>query len=935
MRKVLLPKKILIIAVWIVLIVAGTFINAAAQGCVNVGIGSVTADKNILCAGQTTVLTANNIIGDNAVVDWYSQSGGSGTHYGTGTTLTNVGAGTYYAFVTGDCGAPAEASITIGTSGLAGFISSQSNINCFEDGNTGSVFLDANNGILPAGSYGFSNEDNASAVYVRFKDDVNAPPIWNSITALSTPNLTDAGGNNSGIGFQLLTTEFNVFHDGPQTGDNSGVYPDAVLKNYYYFGIYGAPETVSGKITGLDVAKTYSISFYAGSSFGNVPDNGTTTYTIGGQTVALYVQNNKQNTVSINNLHPDEDGSITFTMKKAADGTPVGYLNAFVIRALKTDNLAAGDYTYAVRDAAGCVSVIPVTITKPSDALQGSVSDKTDVLCNGGTTGAATLAATGGTEGSGYTFDFGSGYSATNTVSNISAGDYTYHVKDGNGCIADIAVTITEPSTALQGSVSDKTDVLCNGGTTGAATLTATGGTEGSGYTFDFGSGYSATNTVSNISAGDYTYHVKDGNGCIADIAVTITEPPAVDKPTITPQSVTTFCKGGSVVLSGTEAAAYQWYKNGIAIAGEVNQNLTATNRATYTLVVTNASGCFSPSSDGIDITVHSNPDKPVIVADGVTNFCDGGKVTLTSTTAAGYLWYKTGVLIDGANKHSYVVTASGNYKASVISAAGCVSPQSDAIAVTVRKNPVMPVVTADGSTTFCVGGSVNLTSTLSANYQWYKGSDAITGATSQVYNANSKGSYSVRVTTVSGCSSTLSVPVDVNTRALPAPVITVDMNQFCTGGKATLSCNAQATYQWNLNGAPIAGATAQTYKTKKKGNYTVTVANGFGCTATSDIVTLSCDAEMVNKINTNIAALSVKVLPNPSTTNFTVVVNSSDNKNPVLIKVMDMYGKMVYQTKGASNQQYIFGDKFIAGTYMVYVVQANNTQTFKILKGK
>jgi hypothetical protein len=81
---------------------------------VNVGITSATAAESSICATATTLLTANSVVGTNAVVTWYTGAGGTGTNLGTGTTLT-VGPGTYYAQVTGDCGTPVEATVTVGS----------------------------------------------------------------------------------------------------------------------------------------------------------------------------------------------------------------------------------------------------------------------------------------------------------------------------------------------------------------------------------------------------------------------------------------------------------------------------------------------------------------------------------------------------------------------------------------------------------------------------------------------------------------------------------------------------------------------------------------------------------------------------------------------------------------------------------------------------
>ncbi len=174
-------------------------------------------------------------------------------------------------------------------------------------------------------------------VYVRFHytDTIGKP--WNSITGLTSNNLIDASGKTTGIGLKLNTSWFATFNSGPTTGDNSGVYPDAVLKDYYYFGIYGGPETVNTKITGLDTSRLYNLTFYAGSNYPEVPDNGSTIYSVGHIADTLDVQGNTENTVTIPNVKPAADGSITYTMSKNSDAQ-VGYLNALVISSLYKDD---------------------------------------------------------------------------------------------------------------------------------------------------------------------------------------------------------------------------------------------------------------------------------------------------------------------------------------------------------------------------------------------------------------------------------------------------------------------------------------------------------------------------------------------------------------------------------------------------------------------
>ncbi len=173
-------------------------------------------------------------------------------------------------------------------------------------------------------------------IYARFQyvDTIGSP--WNSITATTTNNLVDATGKTTNVGLALQTSWFAVYNTGPTTGNNSGVYPDAVLEDYYYFGIFGGPETVDTKITGLDTTRSYNLTFFGASVFPGAQDNGSTVYTVGSQSDTLAVQANTKNTVTISNVKPASDGTITYTMSKGVN-TPVGYINALVISSLYDD----------------------------------------------------------------------------------------------------------------------------------------------------------------------------------------------------------------------------------------------------------------------------------------------------------------------------------------------------------------------------------------------------------------------------------------------------------------------------------------------------------------------------------------------------------------------------------------------------------------------
>src|SRR6202012_726410 len=133
--------------------------------------------------------------------------------------------------------------------------------------------------------------------------------------------------------------------------------------------------------------------------------------------------------------------------------------------------------------------------------------------------------------------------------------------------------------------------------------------------------------------------------------------------PTITASSTTTFCAGGSVVLSTAAGAnSYQWNLNGTAISGATSNTYTASTAGNYAVTVSNASGCTATSS-ATTVTVNALPTTPTITAGSATTFCAGGSVILSSATVANsYQWNLNGTAISGATSNTYTASAAGDY---------------------------------------------------------------------------------------------------------------------------------------------------------------------------------------------------------------------------------------------------------------------------------
>src|SRR5690606_28829357 len=146
--------------------------------------------------------------------------------------------------------------------------------------------------------------------------------------------------------------------------------------------------------------------------------------------------------------------------------------------AATASGLSAGSYTVTITDGNFCQITRTFIITQPA-ALSATTS-QTDVSCNGGANGTATVAPTGGTPG--YTYSWSPSGGTAATASGLSAGSYTVTITDGNFCQITRTFIITQPA-ALSATTS-QTDVSCNGGANGTATVAPTGGTPG--YTYSW-----------------------------------------------------------------------------------------------------------------------------------------------------------------------------------------------------------------------------------------------------------------------------------------------------------------------------------------------------------------------------------------------------------------------------------------------------------------
>ncbi|MFN8310591.1 MAG: gliding motility-associated C-terminal domain-containing protein, partial [Chitinophagales bacterium] len=175
------------------------------------------------------------------------------------------------------------------------------------------------------------------------------------------------------------------------------------------------------------------------------------------------------------------------------------------------NSLCAGSHTITITDAKGCDTTISITITEPAILVLDSVTT-TQPLCNASQDGSLTVSASGGTPGYQYGIP-GRPYQSSGLFTGLYGGVYSAVVKDANGCIDSLHITVpAPPATATLDT--DVVDVNCYGQSNGSINLTVNGSITP--YTFDWADvpGTNNTEDRTNIPAGHYFVHVVDANGC-------------------------------------------------------------------------------------------------------------------------------------------------------------------------------------------------------------------------------------------------------------------------------------------------------------------------------------------------------------------------------------------------------------------------------------
>lgn len=246
----------------------------------------------------------------------------------------------------------------------------------------------------------------------------------------------------------------------------------------------------------------------------------------------------------------------------------------------------------------------------------------TSPLCNGDSNGSIDIGTVGGLAP--FSYDYGTGSGTGTNIPNLAAGTYNVTLTDAGNCISTFTTTLVNPPLLTVSST--KTDVLCSGQATGAINLTPSGGTPP--YTYLWNDAVTTKNR-SNIPAATYTVVVTDANNCIANSSVTITENPGMS---LSVNISDVNCIGevsGEIDLTVTGAQGvptFNWSN------GATSEDLTSIGDGSYTVTVTDASGCTIAGT-----YVVAEPATALSATATMTNVsCNGGSNGSIDLTPAG-----------------------------------------------------------------------------------------------------------------------------------------------------------------------------------------------------------------------------------------------------------------------------------------------------------
>jgi gliding motility-associated-like protein len=500
-------------------------------------------------------------------------------------------------------------------------------------------------------------------------------------------------------------------------------------------------------------------------------------------------------------------------------------------------------YDVHVEDLNGCFLEDDLTLNNPPQ--YDITSNKTDLSCFGDTDGTISLNVNSGGDGGPYTITWAPGNpigQGTNSVSGLSAGNYTATIGDALGCDTVLNFAINSPA-QLTVNASVISHVNCFEACDGSAQVTINGGVPNYVITWSDPSSQSAL-VANGLCEGNYTINVTDDNSCSGSDNITITQPDQYDI-TIGQTDLDCFgdCDATTTVTinsGGTPNYTILW-------DDPLNQNtFTATNlcAGTYIATVSDAKSCDSLITFTID-----DPDELTLLVNVSSSACFGscsGEVTLTPNGGTGlitYEWFEaiTNVPL-GVNNTTITGLCPGDYYATATDFNGCTTTTPVFSIVELPQINTSLISSTPASCGICdaqaevsaSGGAGGFT------YTWSP-APTISGQGTPVADGLCGGVYNVNIEDANGCIGSQSVVINsVALEILDLDSVDVSCFGVCDGETSvTFAClEPPCIVEWfnNANGIST-GQFGNSTTNLCAGEYLAVLSNNLGCVKADTIV--------------------------------------------------------------------------------------------------
>jgi gliding motility-associated-like protein len=460
-----------------------------------------------------------------------------------------------------------------------------------------------------------------------------------------------------------------------------------------------------------------------------------------------------------------------------------------------------GVFRVSVVDNNGCRSQASFQLIEnslPNVAIGGSAS-----FCPGGF---ASLNA-GGT----YAEYLWSDGSTGPSIQVDEEGFYGLTVTDAQGCVNSASLEVSEQDELSP--VISGLPAFCPGFST---TLNA-----GDGFTqYQWSDGSDAV-SIEVSTPGTYSLTVEDASGCSGTATV---EVEAYTLPVISIEGPDGFCEGEMATLEaqGSGITTFLWSD------GSFDTELTVGEAGLYTLIGTDANGCWDTVSRNVEVF-----PLPEIMISGQDYFCQGSNTVLEVPAGyASYLWN------NGEEAAAVEVAQAGTYAVSVTDSNACVGE-----AVLQVQGIPLPVADAGPNALLtCLVEAVELggPSTSTGDemaYAWQGPGIATDEMDEASPEATAPGEYILTVTdTVYGCVSMPDMAVVTADTSLPYVEVHANDTLDCVTSTVTLDGSAsdsspELDYTWYNEGLTQVGFGVSTLDVHESGIYILEVVNeNSGC---------------------------------------------------------------------------------------------------------